>query len=117
MSSVKAVLLPTPEAIDEYDGWADIVARGAGRNIFAETGVIRSDVGIDPATFREQWGVAPEQKIILLLEALSLGAKVAISPTGGHKLFQKICPELPLIPDLPPTETWASLQRFIDECA
>jgi glycosyltransferase involved in cell wall biosynthesis len=52
-----------------------------------------------------------------LLESLSLGAKIAISPTGGHSLFPRICPEIPVIPDTDPTAEWNVLKSYIREYA
>ncbi len=52
-----------------------------------------------------------------LLESLSLGAKIAISPTGGHRLFPEICPDIPTIPDTNADDEWQTLKQYIQEYA
>lgn len=46
-----------------------------------------------------------------LLEALSLGARVAISPTGGHRYVSNLCATLPRIRDTSPEESWQDLEN------
>jgi glycosyltransferase involved in cell wall biosynthesis len=46
-----------------------------------------------------------------LLEMLSLGAKAAISPTGGHRHVQEVCPSLAIIPEGDVESSWNALER------
>ena len=52
-----------------------------------------------------------------VLEALSLGARLAISPTGGHRYLANQCPSLPTIPDTDPAATWQCLKKISAEYA
>jgi len=199
MANARAVMWPCAGAIGGYPEWDAETVRGAGLNVFGETGVLSPEPNMSTQQLRAQWGVLPHQRVILfigrahqhkgfdrfvdwadhyrsfnyegkddryvfihagatpatkrdlssirhvgyitdngaayvtadllvipnrysyldigLLEAMSLGAKIAISPTGGHGVMAGICPELCLIPGGTPEEVLPALIGFADEYA
>ena len=50
-----------------------------------------------------------------LLETLSLGTRVAVSPTGGHARLLARHPEIPSIPSGTAEETWPFLRAILDQ--
>jgi glycosyltransferase involved in cell wall biosynthesis len=51
------------------------------------------------------------------LEMLSLGAREALSPTGGHKHLLQVCPDLAVIPSGDAESTWEALEAAADRYA
>ena len=52
-----------------------------------------------------------------MLEALSLGAPLALSPTGGHDYLTRTYPVIPTIPDGPAEVTWPCLEEIAEDYA
>jgi glycosyltransferase involved in cell wall biosynthesis len=52
-----------------------------------------------------------------VLEAMSLGARVAVSPTGGNKHLLQACPALGVIPEGPAETVWPALESVAADYA
>jgi len=51
------------------------------------------------------------------LEAISLGGKLALSPSGGHGYLTRTCPSVPVIPDDGAESSWDALEKIAAEYA
>ncbi|MES1174334.1 MAG: hypothetical protein ABUL62_08390 [Myxococcales bacterium] len=51
------------------------------------------------------------------LEAISLGAKVALAPSGGHGYLTRTSPNVPAIPEGNAESSWAALEAIADDYA
>jgi glycosyltransferase involved in cell wall biosynthesis len=195
MQRARAVLWPFEGAQEGYPGWFERYKSGSATSVFAETGVPRPVARTAARQLREQWGIRPDQRLVLfigrahphkgfprfadwaeryrsrgedhvvfvfagpppppgralsaildvgwqddpaaayqaadlvvipntysdldigLLQALSLGAPLAISATGGHRDFSRLCPDMPVIPDGTADAVLPVLERMLEDYA
>jgi glycosyltransferase involved in cell wall biosynthesis len=132
-----ALFIGRPHAhkgFDRFADWADLnKARGNARWTFvhcgSSVGANRDLSALKLAGYVTDNGAAYLAADLVLipnrhsyfdlgaLEAVSLGAKLALAPSGGHGYLVRTCPSIPAIPDGPAEASWQGLEQLAEEYA